>query len=519
MAAKRDRVLIGLLAGAFAGVVLLFSLLAWFLWRESVVAEERRIGNLARVLGERAEASILDARDMLDGFNRLDVTPCSADHLRAMQEAAVARPYIRAIGYWQADERLCGVGFVQGVELTPSRADRIYDSGVVAWWPGPQTRVGGVDLFVMRFGEHDVLIDPRLLLDAGPLDGQQAGLWVEGLPMTSRPQGSDLPEPRSIPPGLSVDRDGRRIVSRFSLGTLLPIDIVAVQPMSQFWKRYLPTLLKAALLGAALLGIWIYVVQRYSKHRLSLATELRAAIASKKITVAYQPIVTLESGRCVGAEALARWQRDDGEMVSPAVFIPVAEQALFVQDITLSVLERMLHDLGQTLTEHPDLRVNLNLSSQDLESEELPQRLARQLEVAGVPASAVTLEITERALIDSEVARRQIHNLRERGHQVAIDDFGTGYSSLSYLQTFELDTLKIDKAFVDAIETHAITSGVIPHVIEMARSLDLDMVAEGIESDHQVEWLRSQGVRFGQGILFGPPLSADDFLRFLRVNH
>jgi sensor c-di-GMP phosphodiesterase-like protein len=516
MTARQDKIMGSLLAGSLGGAALLFALLTWYLWRESVIAEEHRIRELARSLGEQTETAIIDARDMLERFNGLDVQPCSNPHLRHLQEAAVSRPYIRAVGYWQAADRLCGVGFVQGIQLTPRRADKIYESGVVAWWPGPETAIGDVQLFLMRYGEHDVAIDPRLLLEGVHLDGQKAGLWVEGLPMATMPPDSKLPAPDTLDHGLTVDGDNNRILSRFSLGELLPIDIVAVQPMSQFWKRYLPGLFTAALLGLGLLGVWVYAIMRYSRHRLSLATELRNAIANGDITAAYQPVMDLESGRCRGAEALARWCREDGEMVSPEVFIPAAEEAGLVSDLTLSILKQTLRDLSELLRDFPDLSINVNLSSHDLESDRLPARIADCLTEANMPASVIKLEITERALIDTEIARDKIRGFRASGHQVAIDDFGTGYSSLSYLESFELDTLKIDKAFVDAIDSRSAGSGLITHVIEMARSLHLEMVAEGIESGHQAEWLRDQGVKYGQGFYFSRPLPARQFIRFLR---
>jgi len=131
-----------------------------------------------------------------------------------------------------------------------------------------------------------------------------------------------------------------------------------------------------------------------------------------------------------------------------------------------------------------------------------------------VAAGSIKLEITERALVNSDTGRRVICTLREQGHEVAIDDFGTGYSSLSYLESFELDTLKIDKSFVDTIGTEAVTSHVIHHVIELAKSLDLSIVAEGIETEEQAKWLKSRGVRYGQGYLYSEPLSALEFEEF-----
>lgn len=519
MVARREKIYIAILTAALLGVLLLLSLLGWHLWRESVVAEERRLGQLARNLGEETEAAIIDAREMLDWLNGVTVAPCTPPHLELLQETAIARPHIRAISYRQAAQRQCGVGFIQGLELTPPRASRIYDTGVIAWWPGPATAVGGVELFLMRYGEHDVAIDPRLLLNAGPLDDQQAGLWVEGLLMATRPSDAELPEPSSLQPGLTMDRKNDRILARFSLGTLFPIDIVAVQPIGQFWQRYLPTLVTTALLGLLAVGLWLFGLTRYSRHHLSLAAELKAAIEHRQIRVLYQPIVELATGRCVGAEALARWTREDGDEVSPDVFVPIAEKAGLVSELTQAVLEGILRELGGQLKEFPSLSINLNLAPEDLATDSLAEKLSTALKAIGVPASAIKLEITERALIATDPARRQIQALRTQGHQIAIDDFGTGYSSLSYLESFDLDALKIDKSFVDGIDNGEATGSIITHVIDMAKSLDLDIIAEGIEHSHQADWLRNRGVGLGQGYLFSKPLSAKHFTAFYREQH
>jgi len=229
-------------------------------------------------------------------------------------------------------------------------------------------------------------------------------------------------------------------------------------------------------------------------------------------------VLDLVSRRCVGAEALARWERERGEWISPDVFIPVAENAGLIQELTLAVLKTAVRDMRHMLEQFPGMSINLNLAPDDLKSERVGRELARILTAAHLPAGAIKLEITERALVNSDPSRSLIRDFRNRGHQVAIDDFGTGYSSLSYLQSFELDVLKIDKSFVDAIGTEAATSQVIVHVIQMAKSLGLDTVAEGVETSAQVEWLIAHGVGFGQGFLFSKPLPAEDFLEFFHAN-
>lgn len=513
---RRDRLLLIFSIAAFSGIVLLFGAGTWYIWQDSVATEEARLEELARTLGERVEQTIVDSRDMLAGFNQLENEACSEEHLSTMQEAAIARPYIRAIGYWQADNRLCGVGFIRGNELTPARADRIYDSGVIAWWPGEQTEIGGVQLFLMRYGRHDVAIDPNMLLETGIVENRAAGLWVEGLQMASHPADASLPSPDTISPGLTVDARNNRVISRFSLGTIFPIDIVAIETIGSFRERYLPTMAVAALVGLLLMLAWLYFIYRFTRRQLSLGAELREAITHGRLLVHYQPVVELDTGKCVGAEALVRWRRESGNLVSPDIFIPVAEQAGLITEVTRTVLQTILADLGKLMREDRQLHINLNLAREDLESPDLLAILGEELSQAKVPPASIKLEITERALINSDTARQLIRDLRQRGHKVAIDDFGTGYSSLSYLETFEIDTLKIDKSFVDAIETDAVTSSVITHVIDMAHSLELDTVAEGIEHGHQVDWLKAHGVSHGQGFFYSKALTARRFIRYYR---
>ena len=503
---------------ALVGVAVLFASIVWFLWKESVASEVAYSGGLAASLGQRAEHIFVDTRDMLAGFDRLETPRCSMEHLRALQDAAISRPYVRAIGYWRATERVCGVGFLPHEGLKPPRADRIYDTGVIAWWPSPQTEVGGVQLFLMRYGEHDVAIDPRLLLDLGPMQHRQAGLWVEKLRMSAIPWDVELPEPDSLPIGITVDRVKGRVISRFSRNEILPIDVVAIEPIDNFWNRHSQSLAAGAGLGLLLVVAWIYLILRFSRYQLSLATELRQALAAGRIQVQYQPVMELVSGRCVGAEALARWERGNGESVSPDVFIPVAEEAGLVQDVTLAVLRTAVREMKNLLTQFPGMSVNLNLALDDLKNDRIGLELAKILAAAHLSPGTIKLEITERALVNSDISRAMIRKFRSLGHEVAVDDFGTGYSSLSYLQSFELDVLKIDKSFVDAIGTEAATSQVIVHVIEMAKSLGLVTVAEGVETPEQMHWLIEHGVPFGQGFFFSTPLSAGDFLEFFRAN-
>jgi sensor c-di-GMP phosphodiesterase-like protein len=497
------------LAGA-VGIALPVTLVLWVIWQQTIIAEEDRLIHLSEDLAAQTERAIVDARDLLARLNEQTLDPCSPSHLLTLQNEALSRPHVRAIGYWQAADRLCGAGLVQGQRLTPERASRIYDSGVVAWWPGPATTAGNVALFLMRFGNHDIAIDPRLLITPGQLDGKRVALWVEGLRMSAFPEDAAFPSPEELPEGLLVDRAGNRIVSRVSLGSLFPIEVVALQSLDDFWNRNRMLISVIATIGLILMLVWLALLWRYLSRQLSLEAALRSAIDGGRVHAVYQPVVELGTGRCVGAEVLGRWTEKNGNTISPEIFVPLAERAGMGTRLTLTILEDLLEHLASWPEDDHGV-YHLNLTEDDLARPQFSQQLQKRLDHHGVAAERIALEITERALLDSERIRHRVIELRKRGHSIAIDDFGTGFSSLAYLQKFELDTLKIDKTFVDSLQTEAVTSSVIQPIIDLARALDLEIIAEGIETGDQVTWLTSRRVQYGQGYWYSPPLDGPTF--------
>jgi sensor c-di-GMP phosphodiesterase-like protein len=265
----------------------------------------------------------------------------------------------------------------------------------------------------------------------------------------------------------------------------------------------------AAVVGLAL-GVAVLALARQQR---SIAAALRHALRRKEFYLQYQPIVELASGHCVGVEALLRWRRPTGEQIGPDLFIPVAEQSGIITRLTQRVLELVEADAGAYLAAHPDFHVALNLSAADMQSTAIVDLVERFLQRSGASPSNLIVEITERGFLDMDKTLRVIGAFRARGIEVAIDDFGTGYSSLAYLEALELDFLKIDRSFIETIGTGAPTSQVVRHIIPMARTLGLRMIAEGVESVAQADFLREHGVQYAQGWLFGKPMAFADALR------
>jgi sensor c-di-GMP phosphodiesterase-like protein len=243
---------------------------------------------------------------------------------------------------------------------------------------------------------------------------------------------------------------------------------------------------------------------------------LRSAARHNDFFVEYQPVVDLSNRRCVGAEALVRWRRGEA-IISPGSFIPLAEESGVITLVTQSVLRTVARDLPRFLELNPDFRVAINLTATDLRSPSTIPALEELLRNSGASVRNVVIEVTEHSFLQDPGTRAIISEMRGLGIHIAMDDFGTGYSSLSCIQRLALDALKIDKAFVEAIGTEGATSEVVSLIIKMAHSLNLAIVAEGVETESQCRFLQSQGVRFGQGWLFGRPQHVSDLCRELQA--
>jgi sensor c-di-GMP phosphodiesterase-like protein len=273
-------------------------------------------------------------------------------------------------------------------------------------------------------------------------------------------------------------------------------------------------------IGVAAGALLLFVVIRLARLRTSMPNLLKSALRTRKaFFLEYQPIVELQSGRWCGAEALLRWRGPNGELISPDIFIPLAERGQLMDRITATVLDLLERDAGKLLRALPDFHIALNLSADDFCRSDIVDQLRAMIRRMRIAPGNLHVEATERAFVDVEASRHNLQQLRALGIKVAIDDFGTGYSSLSYLHNLEADWLKIDKIFVDAIGTQAVTSEVIRHIIEIARSLHMAMVAEGVETAEQADFLRAHGVQYGQGWLFARPMSMERLLQRMGLGH
>ena len=259
-------------------------------------------------------------------------------------------------------------------------------------------------------------------------------------------------------------------------------------------------------------------LDQLAHHNMQLHTDLKAAIARQGLQLHYQPQVDVATGEVVGAEALLRWFDPELGHISPARFIPVAEATGLILPLSEWVLETACRQIAAWTQAGTPIQVAVNFSAQQFRQRDLPEQVRRVLERTGALAQWLTIEITESvAMTRPDQAREQFEALAAMGCSVALDDFGTGYSTLAYLKLLPIHKLKIDKSFMDGIPEDASDAAISHAIIALAKSLGMTLIAEGVETDAQLAFLRQHGCEAYQGWLYAKAMPASELGELLQV--
>jgi len=254
-------------------------------------------------------------------------------------------------------------------------------------------------------------------------------------------------------------------------------------------------------------GVFDSAMRQQDLEEERLIHDLSQAVDRNELVVHYQPKVDLRTQRVVGFEALARWNRPGCGLVQPSEFIIPAERTGLIVPIGRFVLERACRDTAEIRETYPDVGVSVNISGRQLAESDLVEQVTACIEAAGLEPHALLLEITETFLVeDPEKALRMLTRLRSMGVGLKLDDFGSGYASLDYLRRFPFDTLKVDRSFVSGMSSCHESAEIVRAIAGLAKSLNMEMVAEGIETQDQLDWLKGLGCQYGQGYWFSPPV-------------
>jgi len=524
MRARNQRMLVGLavtLIGAVGGVAVGDLLGRAITLRQA----ERRLDEYASRILTEGEASTGESRTLLATMNASPYAFCSDAEIAYFRKLIFQSQYLKEGGRMRGGRIECSTVLGRVAEQAraeePLMPDVARQDGTRIFRNLAPFRIDGQTVIAVQLGESFIVYSPYNLksLAAPPMRftvtevdaaSGRIDLLLGQLPAASR----------EIFTREGVARQGdtlyaSRCSQRFmSCMTAYMTVGDALRAERSHHEAYM-LLMGLGGAGFGLLCSLVYQINR------SLERQLRRAVENRRLSVVYQPIVELASGKMEGAEMLARWTDEDGAAVSPDVFIRMAEERGFVGEITRIVLDCALADFAEVIRRRPEFSISMNVTATDLADDRFLPMVEGALARAGIAARNLTMEITESSTARQAKAMETIYRLRAAGHQVHIDDFGTGFSSLSYLHDLAVDAIKIDKSFTQAIGTGAVTVGILPQILAMAEALGLEVVVEGIETQEQADYFASYPYPhaiLAQGWLFGRPVPAGALAAMLREN-
>ncbi len=483
----------------------------------AVQLAENWLDKYLKLIAVQESASTKEALDLLNVLKSSHYPTCSDAEIAYFRELVFRSEYLKDAGRMHGGKIECSATAGRPPreigEFKPSTAQ---PDGAIAYGNLVPIRDETLRRAGLQMGNAYVVFGSQMPTSVGPFPIRLTTTVKEdtGLQSGSRAEGATGDKDPVFTTEGTVREGDNLYATRCS--TLRANCVTASTTVSEALQGERANVFAGAIFGG-LFGVFLGVGFSFAHRRsLNMEQQLRRAIANDKLQVAYQPIVSLGSGRIVGAEALARWTNEDGDSVNPDVFVKIAEENGFVGSITRLVVRRTLHTFADALRKHAGFRLSINVAAADLADPSFLPMLDDSLKKAKVQPESLVIEITESSTANRDVAMETIRMLRRRGHSVHIDDFGTGYSSLSYLLYLSVDTIKIDKAFTRAIGTESVTVAILPQILAMAKSLNLEVVVEGVETIQQADYFSAAKLPvYGQGWLYGRPVSAENFLAML----
>lgn len=458
-------------------------------------------------------ASQLDSA--AQAVNRLPLDPaCPPAERRTLAAIDLSQSLLQAVGIVANNTIICSsIGGSDPIRLGPPDFTTLRGAQV---WRDAHIFDSSVNFLVVVDGHFAGIVHKQIGLAAG---GQQVQATVGVFNWSHRrlllqrgPIAQRLLDDPHLATGARLE-NGMVIAivqsQHFDLGAIV------VAPASAVGSGFAGLNLLVVPIGALsglLLSVWLLWLIRETR---SMPALIRAGIRRREFHLVYQPMIDLEGGQVIGAEVLVRWRRRGRQDMAPDTFIPAAEASGSIRLITDHVLDLLAAEARVIKAAHPQFNFGVNISAADIHAESFVSRMIDFSDRAGLQPSDLVIELTERSFIDSGLSKRAIDTLRARGVRFAIDDFGTGFCNLSYLAQIEVDYLKIDKLFVQALGSRSALNQVAFHIVEIARDLGLEVIAEGVETATQVDNLYALGVRHAQGYRFAVPLPLEGLLDYL----
>ncbi|GCU78776.1 membrane-anchored cyclic-di-GMP phosphodiesterase [Escherichia coli] len=506
---------------AFPGIIFLvlfpiiLSLWIAFFWAKSEVNNQLR--TFAQLALDKSELVIRQADLVSDAAERYQGQVCTPAHQKRMLNIIRGYLYINELIYARDNHFLCSslIASVNGYTIAP--ADYKREPNVSIYYYRDTPFFSGYKMTYMQRGNYVAVINPlfwsEVMSDDPTLQWGVYDTVTKTFFSLSNEASAATFSPLIHLNDLTVQRNGYLYATVYS--TKRPIAAIVAtsyQRLITHFYNHLIFALPAGILGSlVLLLLWLRIRQNY----LSPKRKLQRALEKHQLCLYYQPIIDIKTEKCIGAEALLRWPGEQGQVMNPAEFIPLAEKEGMIEQVTDYVIDNVFRDLGAYLATHTDRYVSINLSASDFHTSRLIARTNQKTEQHAVRPQQIKFEVTEHAFLDVDKMTPIILAFRKAGYEVAIDDFGIGYSNLHNLKSLNVDILKIDKSFVETLTTHKTSHLIAEHIIELAHSLGLKTIAEGVETEAQVNWLRKRGVRYCQGWFFAKAMPPQVFMQWM----
>ena len=319
---------------------------------------------------------------------------------------------------------------------------------------------------------------------------------------------------------LNAKRHKIRLTTINKLSVTDNIELHSYLSSTWVYHKLKPHLYFGVFLSLLIILLFAFILRKITQHKLSMGTELRFALKNNQIIPYYQPVIDLSTGQFSGVECLMRWKLNDKDIIQPDLFIPYAEKSGLIKPMTKQLIDIIFTQLGPYAQSHQNFHIAINLSPIHFKDRDTYNQVVTLCDQYHIHPSQVIFELTEEELIDEDdtLAVEIMNDMRKLGYSLAIDDFGTGYSSISYLTRFPFDFLKIDQQFVMAIGTHAITAQLADSMIDLAKNLNLKIIAEGIEKSIHETHLKNRNVCYAQGWLYSKALTFDELTAYIETN-
>ncbi len=517
LSGRRKDLLAVLIGVALAGVpVAAFNLwVDWFMEQrglDEVDQEARR----SLMLADRRVTRVVQTLADLAGRG---VDSCGPAQIEAMREANFSTTPIKEVSLINpAGHTICtDLGIPLGVRQVISSH--------------PLTADGDVAIQVLRFGDRREPTVRIRRMGAGNANALAALMPTELLlPVTAmRADGSGIKalaittwDGYPIAEGGEPQRNAHNEEDRF-VATIRSDRYNLVATVSLSREQVLASYANLRTVGTITSGAMALVIFGFAlifpaRRRSDPIAEIERALKAGAFVPYFQPVVDITTGRLRGAEVLIRWRKPDGSLVLPASFIPMLESSGLIIKVTRVLMRQARDQVGAAYGRRPNLTIGFNLAAAHFADDTIVQDVRDIFENSSIRLNQISLELTERQPLENLTeTRRIIAALQGLGVSIAIDDVGTGHSGLSYMLKLGVDIIKIDKMFIDAIGTDRKSATIIETLIELARNLRMDIIAEGVESFEQVAFLRDLGVRAAQGYAFAPPLPAKSFLQLIEA--